>query len=617
MNTANSIETDIVCVGFGPATGGFLTTLSKAIADAEGRPLLESRAIPGMPLQVICYERADDISFGVSGVVSKLRSVKESFPSLNPAEISMMCPVTKEKVFYLLDPVGASRRSWSVRTLDKFINIFKKILPYRDQAVQLPYTPPFLSKHGGMILSIGQLNQWVGSQVMSTGLVQIWPGSPVSEALIENNKVVGVKLADQGVDKSGKPDTGYMPGMDVKSAFTVVGDGPIGAVGQKLNDCFGMPQGHHAREWAIGMKMVVELAEDSGLEAGTVFHTFGYPEPEIFGFLYVHPDRMASVGIFVPSWFDCPSRNAYRYLQHWMQHPRLWQHLKGSQMRSWGAKSLQESGRRGEPYLTGDGYARIGEGSGSTNVLTGSGVDEAWATGVQLAEAVIEIWKAGKPFTKDILQETYSKKRQHSWVGKGAKVAEKSRDGFGSGFLRGLAGMGLSGMTGGWLHMPGKLKRPHERIPSLEDYYKGKITPEEIDEIRRQSSASGVPLYNALMDKAGWPKIEPDGKLFVSHQDILLVGGKVQAAGGFADHVVFKERALCRSCKEQICIEGCSGQAITPSGPDGDGAPAFDREKCVHCGVCLWNCSKADKNNPERSNVLFNAGAGGLHSTIN
>ena len=52
------------------------------------------------------------------------------------------------------------------------------------------------------------------------------------------------------------------------------------------------------------MKMVVDLPETSSLEPGTVFHTFGYPEPEIFGFLYVHPERVASVGIFVPSWFD-------------------------------------------------------------------------------------------------------------------------------------------------------------------------------------------------------------------------------------------------------------------------------------------------------------------------
>ena len=60
-------------------------------------------------------------------------------------------------------------------------------------------------------------------------------------------------------------------------------------------------------------------------------------------------------------------------------------HLSGT-LRSWGAKSLQESGRHGEPFLVGNGFARIGEGSGSTNVLTGSGVDEAWTTGTQLAK---------------------------------------------------------------------------------------------------------------------------------------------------------------------------------------------------------------------------------------
>ena len=36
----------------------------------------------------------------------------------------------------------------------------------------------------------------------------------------------------------------------------------------------------------------------------------------------------------------------------------------------------------------------IGECSGSTNVLTGSGVDEAWTTGVQLAESVVGLLKA-------------------------------------------------------------------------------------------------------------------------------------------------------------------------------------------------------------------------------
>jgi flavin-dependent dehydrogenase len=92
-------------------------------------------------------------------------------------------------------------------------------------------------------------------------------------------------------------------------------------VGRQLDERLGMPEGNdHQREWALGMKFVVDLPEVD-LAPGTVFHTFGYPEPEIFGFFYVHPGRVASVGIFVPSWFRCPMRTAYRYLQHYMLHP--------------------------------------------------------------------------------------------------------------------------------------------------------------------------------------------------------------------------------------------------------------------------------------------------------
>ena len=63
-----SMEVDIACAGFGPATGGFLSTLTKAWTENPADPAFESRVAPGMPLQVLCYERADDISSGVSGV---------------------------------------------------------------------------------------------------------------------------------------------------------------------------------------------------------------------------------------------------------------------------------------------------------------------------------------------------------------------------------------------------------------------------------------------------------------------------------------------------------------------------------------------------------------------
>jgi electron-transferring-flavoprotein dehydrogenase len=87
------MDVDIVCVGFGPAMGGFLTTLSRGLLNEDGSPAFESAAAPGMPLQVVCYERADDISFGVSGVVTAARALRASLPDLPTAGIPLAAPV--------------------------------------------------------------------------------------------------------------------------------------------------------------------------------------------------------------------------------------------------------------------------------------------------------------------------------------------------------------------------------------------------------------------------------------------------------------------------------------------------------------------------------------------
>ena len=606
-----TMDVDIACVGFGPAMGGFLTTLSRSLVSESGEVLLESGVMPGMPLQVLCYERADDINFGVSGVVTRGRSIRATFPGLNPADIPMATTVGHEKILYLLDPLGASRRSSGVRIMDRFVGAVAD----NDCAFELPYIPPFLSKEGGIVLSMGQFTQWVAGTLMSSGLVQIWPGMPVNAPLIEENRVVGIRLADQGVNKDGSPAAGYAPGMDIRAGLTVVGDGPVGPVGLALDRHFGFPPGNHQREWAVGMKLVVELPKESTLETGAVIHTLGYPEPEIFGFLYVHPDRVASLGIFVPSWFDSPVRTSYRYLQHWMMHPALWPHLKGGTIRSWGAKSMQESGKRGEPFLVGDGYARIGEGSGSTNVLTGSGVDEAWATGVQLAEGVVEILQKKEPFTRENLETAYLRRRRESWVETEVSTALQARDGFQQGVLSGLMGMGLTGMSGGKLNLGAVIKRPYERIPSLEDYCRGKIAPGKVEELQQNCTAQGNSLADPVMDLLGWPQIPFDGQLLISQQDALLLGGKVQAMPGFADHVVVSDPALCEKCNPQLCVEICSGEALAYR--EGGGAPLFEREKCVHCGACLWNCTKPLNPGDELCNIEFRAGSGGFHSAEN
>ena len=272
--------------------------------------------------------------------------------------------------------------------------------------------------------------------------------------------------------------------------------------------------------------------------------------------------------------------------RHFITHPALWKHLQGGRLRSWGAKSLLESGRRGEPYLCGDGYARIGEGSGSTNVLTGSGVDEAWLTGKLLAEAVHELWRQGLPLTKENLEARYERRRRACWLEKESIIAERARNGFQRGILRGFVGMALAGFTSGTVGFSHSQEKPPR---SVEDFYRGRLSAQQIHDIRASCLKSARPLHDALMEAAGWPAIEYDGQLLISHQDALLVGGKVQAPADFPDHVVFRNPELCWVCADRLCIEICSGEAIHAGE---DGAPVFDREKCVHCGACIWNCTQ-------------------------
>jgi electron-transferring-flavoprotein dehydrogenase len=519
-----------------------------------------------------------------------------AFPASSPAPAPSgprSPPVSGEKLVYLLDPHGASRRPALMRLADQGLQACSGLLGVKNHAWEMPYCPPFLHKGDGFIFSLGQFNQWVGQQVMMSGMAQIWPATPVAEPLVEDGRVSGVVLA---ADHS-----------PVRASLTVIGDGPVGPVGRRLDDLIGMPEGHVRDEWAVGMKMVVDLPDSCDLPEGTVFHTIGFPEPEIFGFFYVHPGRVASVGIFLPSWLESPIRTSYRYLQHFVQHPYLWRHLQGGRMRSWGAKSLLESGRRGEPKLAGDGFARIGEGSGSTNVLTGSGVDEAWLTGVQLGEAVLELYAKNLPFTRENLENTYVARRRASWLEKESIVAENARNGFQRGIISGFLGMALSGFTGGKLFMP---RAAHEKLPQkAEDFFVGRLSRAQIEQARQRALHDSKPLHDELMDLCGWPKIEYDGALLVSHQDALLMGGKVQAPADFPNHVVFRQASVCQACSTHLCVEICSGEAIRISPEAPAGVPAFDREKCVHCGACLWNC-------PD-SNIEFSAAPGGLHSAEN
>ena len=199
-------------------------------------------------------------------------------------------------------------------------------------------------------------------------------------------------------------------------------------------------------------------------------------------------------------------------------------------------------------------------------------------------------------------------RRRASWVERGAREAENARNGFHDGIVKGMVGMALAGLTGGRLSLGPKIPPANERIRLP----RSASSRKQLAELALAAQAGGRPLHDALLSARGWPEIPLDGRLLVTQQDALLLGGKVQAMPGFADHVVFRNPQLCADCIEKTCIAMCSGQAITQGA---NGVPEFEREKCVHCGACLWNCGQSPDGG--RANIDFRAGAGGLHSAEN
>jgi electron-transferring-flavoprotein dehydrogenase len=148
-----TMEVDIACAGFGPAMGGFLTTLTNAWNENPADPAFESKATPGMPLQVLCYERADDISSGVSGVVTRGEGIRTSFPELNPAEIPMAVEVKANGCSTCSTPSAPAGAPHSARGRCGSARFWAKAdRRVKDYAFELPWTPAFLNKHGGLVL---------------------------------------------------------------------------------------------------------------------------------------------------------------------------------------------------------------------------------------------------------------------------------------------------------------------------------------------------------------------------------------------------------------------------------------------------------------------------------
>ncbi len=370
--------------------GGFLTTLCRGLVDEAGAPVVESAAMPGMPPQVICYERADDIGFGVSGVVSRARGIRTSFPGFDPAMVPMCTRVREERSRICWTRSGsAAGRGWCVlnyRMIRRRGEKAARNSPTRRWSCR-EYSARFLAKHDGIRIFPGQFNTVGGwrdhglGAGPESGRPRPWPGRSWRMA-----RMCGLRLADQGRGQKGRPDADIMPAWTC-APQTVVGDGPDGPVGLGHRRYFsGCRVGIIAGNGPLGMKQVVICRKAAHSPRARCCTPSANREPEIFG-VPVTCCRTGGVAwaSSCPPGSTTPARTAYRYLQHWMRHPYLWRILEG-----WPAAVLR--GQEpfgvpggGEPFLVGDGKPANRRGLGldqrAHGLGRGRGLDDRGATG--------------------------------------------------------------------------------------------------------------------------------------------------------------------------------------------------------------------------------------------
>jgi electron-transferring-flavoprotein dehydrogenase len=85
-------------------------------------------------------------------------------------------------------------------------------------------TPPQQNNHGNVIISLGSLCQKLAERAEALG-IDVFPGFPAAAALIENERVVGIRCGDMGVEKDGSPGPNNKPGVHKRAEHTVLAEG--------------------------------------------------------------------------------------------------------------------------------------------------------------------------------------------------------------------------------------------------------------------------------------------------------------------------------------------------------------------------------------------------------
>ncbi len=405
-----TLEFDVVFVGAGPAnlSGAYhLARLAKQ---------------NNLEIEIAVIEKGAAVGAHIlSGAVMDPRALKELMPDFVEQGAPLESPVTDDQFLYL-----TSKR-----------------------AIRAPITPPPFKNHGYYIVSLNRLTAWLGEKCEEAG-VNVFPEFPGADLLYdENDRVLGVRTGDKGIDKEGKPKPNFEPGVDLRAKVTVLGEGPRGSLTKQLVERLGLDEGREPQVYSIGVKELWELPDDRS-PAGRVTHTLGFPsDTQTYGggWIYGMQNNVLNLGYVTGLDYKDPLIDPHAEFQKYKTHPYVAELLEGGKMIRYGAKTIAAGGLFAMPRTYADGVLLVGDCAGFLNSQRLKGIHSAIKSGMLAAEVIVEALKAEDYSAKQL--QRYEQVVNDSWIVPELRKVRNFHAAFKRGRWLGIVNAGLQFFTGG------------------------------------------------------------------------------------------------------------------------------------------------------------------------
>jgi electron-transferring-flavoprotein dehydrogenase len=254
-----------------------------------------------------------------------------------------------------------------------------------------------MSNRGNFIVSLSNLCRWLAAQAEGLG-VEIYPGFPAHELIIEGGVVKGVITGDLGVARDGHHKDNYTPGMKLLGKYTLFAEGARGSLSKILQAQFHLCEGREPQKFGIGLKELWEIPKDKH-RPGLVIHGMGWPLDDRTGgglFLYHWGENYCSIGFVVHLNYRNPWLEPFSEFQRAKTHPAIRTLLEGGKRIGYGARAITEGGFQSVPKLSFPGGALIGCAAGFVNLPRIKGSHNAMKTGMLAAEAAFAALGEGR-----------------------------------------------------------------------------------------------------------------------------------------------------------------------------------------------------------------------------